>query len=158
MKQLPSSFTTVTPISKFLAMLLFITLPFVGFYLGMQYGKISTTQTIYLSNTKGLTLQSPVPSLSEEEQIKIACIGKEQSNNSDLLFVIQAKEKNFVKASVNYAHGGGGGYAFAVKEDQTWICPIQGNGIPDCATVQKYHFPAGLIKSCTKGDTVVNLQ
>lgn len=55
---LPSSLTTVTPISKFLAMVLFVTLPFVGFYLGMQYGKISSTLTIYLSNKNALTVQS----------------------------------------------------------------------------------------------------
>lgn len=62
---LPPSLTTVTPISKFLAMLLFITLPFAGFYLGMQYGKISTTSTIYLAKNKGLAIQPPIsPTLS----------------------------------------------------------------------------------------------
>lgn len=156
---LPSSFTTVTPISKFIAMLLFITLPFAGFYLGIQYGKISTTPTIYLSHPdSGLIMQKPEPTVSEDTQIKTACLGEEQSKNPDLLFSIQIKEGNFVKASVNYAHGGGGGYAFAVKEDTGWSCPIQGNGIPDCATVKKYHFPADLIKSCTQGENIINLQ
>jgi hypothetical protein len=36
-KRLPKSLTTVTPFSKALAMILFILLPFVGFYLGMNY-------------------------------------------------------------------------------------------------------------------------
>jgi hypothetical protein len=35
--KIPSSLTTVTPLSKTLAAILFITLPFAGFYLGMQY-------------------------------------------------------------------------------------------------------------------------
>ena len=39
---LPKSWTTVTPLSKFLAMALFITMPFIGFYLGIQYQKMST--------------------------------------------------------------------------------------------------------------------
>lgn len=39
---LPKSLTTVTPFSKYLAMFLFIILPFVGFYLGMRYQKSLT--------------------------------------------------------------------------------------------------------------------
>ncbi len=35
-------FTTVTTLSKTLALLLFIALPFIGLYVGMQYGKMST--------------------------------------------------------------------------------------------------------------------
>lgn len=38
-KKLSKTWTTVTPLSKFLAMALFIALPFVGFYLGVQYQK-----------------------------------------------------------------------------------------------------------------------
>jgi hypothetical protein len=156
--KLHPALTTVTPISKFLAMLLFILLPFVGFYLGMQYGKISTTQTIYLTNNnQGLSFSTPTPSITDDEQIKIACMGTE-ATNPDLVFSVQERQNTFVKASVNYAHGGGGGYAFAVKQNNTWVCPIQGNGIPDCAMVKKYHFPSSLIKSCTQGDQVINLQ
>ncbi len=42
---LPKSLTTVTTFSKTLAMILFILLPFVGFYLGIQYQKMTTPQT-----------------------------------------------------------------------------------------------------------------
>lgn len=35
---LPTSLTTVTPLSKYLAMALFVVLPFVGFWVGMGYG------------------------------------------------------------------------------------------------------------------------
>lgn len=41
---LPKSVTTVTPLSKYLAMALFILFPFVGFYLGIQYQKLATPQ------------------------------------------------------------------------------------------------------------------
>lgn len=34
---LPASLTTVTPFSKYLAMFLFILLPFIGFYMGMKF-------------------------------------------------------------------------------------------------------------------------
>jgi len=37
--KLPPSLTTVTPLSKFLALSLFILFPLVGFYAGMEYQK-----------------------------------------------------------------------------------------------------------------------
>lgn len=44
MNKLPPELTTVTPISKALALMLFVALPFVGFIIGWQYG-VSTTPT-----------------------------------------------------------------------------------------------------------------
>ena len=41
-RKLPKSWTTVTLFSKYLTMILFIVLPFVGFYLGMQYQDLVT--------------------------------------------------------------------------------------------------------------------
>ncbi len=40
--KLPNFLTTVTPTSKLLALILFILLPFVGFYMGMKYQKLLT--------------------------------------------------------------------------------------------------------------------
>lgn len=40
--KLAKSLTTVTPFSKFLAMLIFIIFPFIGFYLGILYQKYSS--------------------------------------------------------------------------------------------------------------------
>lgn len=37
--KLSKKYTTVTPLSKTIALILFISLPFIGFYLGMQYQK-----------------------------------------------------------------------------------------------------------------------
>lgn len=37
MKKLPKSLTRVTTVSKIIALILFITLPFIGFWLGMIY-------------------------------------------------------------------------------------------------------------------------
>ena len=57
---------TVTTFSKVLAMILFIFLPFVGFYLGMQYQKAISPQN---SNTSVQEIQiipkpSPTPNIS----------------------------------------------------------------------------------------------
>lgn len=43
MLKLPKELKTVTPLSKYLAMVLFIILPFWGFYLGIQYQKLNYT-------------------------------------------------------------------------------------------------------------------
>ena len=51
-KRLPKSLTTVTPLSKTIAFILFILMPFIGFYLGMHYQKtldsLSTFSTTYI--------------------------------------------------------------------------------------------------------------
>lgn len=69
---LPKSFTTVTPFSKLLALFLFITLPFLTFYLGLAFNPYQTApqqqspliqiQTVTPSKTP-LGSPSPSPSL-----------------------------------------------------------------------------------------------
>jgi hypothetical protein len=64
--KLPQSFTTVTKLSKAITILLFIFLPFIGFYLGYQY-RIATTPTeVIIRNTitpiVTKTTISPTPS------------------------------------------------------------------------------------------------
>lgn len=58
---LPKSLTTVTPLSKTLAMILFIALPFLGFLLGMQYQEVIDFQNQQV--TAPVTLKPhPAPS------------------------------------------------------------------------------------------------
>ncbi|MFA6518806.1 MAG: hypothetical protein WCV93_04140 [Candidatus Shapirobacteria bacterium] len=52
--KLPSFFTTVTPLSKYLAMLLFVSLPFIGFILGVNYQKTTAIPP-------SITLPIPTP-------------------------------------------------------------------------------------------------
>ncbi len=54
----PKYLTTVTPLSKYLAMFLFITMPFVGFYLGVQYQKSITVKPIQLTSSAIKPFQS----------------------------------------------------------------------------------------------------
>jgi len=49
--KLSKSFTKVTPFSKYLAMILFILFPFVGFYLGVQYEKIIVPKPSFPQNS-----------------------------------------------------------------------------------------------------------
>src|SRR5205823_342291 len=54
------TFTTVTPLSKALAMILFILFPFAGFYLGMKFQQKMSPQGIYYVSKQ--TTNSPNPS------------------------------------------------------------------------------------------------
>ncbi|MBP9816051.1 hypothetical protein KBD09_02330 [Candidatus Woesebacteria bacterium] len=64
--KLPTSLTTVTPLSKLIALILFVSLPFLGFYLGVQYGKLQ------------------IKAVENEPQTKIVRITKEE-DQKDLL-------------------------------------------------------------------------
>ena len=55
--KLPKSLTTVTTFSKTIAMLLFIILPFLGFYLGFQYSNILNQA----NQIEKINIQKPTP-------------------------------------------------------------------------------------------------
>lgn len=75
MDKLPPELTTVTPTSRYLAFALIIILPFIGFYLGWQYGMETAP-----SPTNGVTTttQPPVPQNQEPEAPSIP-----NSNDTD---------------------------------------------------------------------------
>ncbi len=56
-RKLPKSLTTVTTLSKTIAMILFITLPFLGFYLGFQYSYVLNQA----NQIQEINMQKPVP-------------------------------------------------------------------------------------------------
>ncbi len=66
-KAFPKYFATVTPLSKFLAAIIFIILPFFGFYLGIKYGVLissgkSAAKPVFINKIVVATL-TPRPSL-----------------------------------------------------------------------------------------------
>lgn len=48
--QLPKSFTTVTTLSKILAIILFASLPFAGFYFGIKYKSLMSEETVVVES------------------------------------------------------------------------------------------------------------
>lgn len=83
--KLPRSFSTVTPLSKALAAILFISFPFVGFYLGIEYQKKITTQSNLLSPFKApaispspIILPSNQPNITPSEVKRQFCGGPEK--------------------------------------------------------------------------------
>ena len=61
---LPKSFTTVTPLSKVIAMILFVSLPFVGYYLGMKYEQSISVNNIVQIRNNNFPTPIPSPALS----------------------------------------------------------------------------------------------
>lgn len=56
--KLSKKLTTVTPLSKFLAMTIFILFPFLGFFLGMKYQKILCEQKLILQSNQNTKTES----------------------------------------------------------------------------------------------------
>ena len=52
-----NAFNTVTPISKLIAFIMFVTFPFIGFYLGIQYQKILDRP--YMNNIEAKNPKNP---------------------------------------------------------------------------------------------------
>jgi len=77
--QLPKSFTTVTPFSKLLALALFLLLPVLGFYLGMEYQR---TVSIQQDMSSDIHKKVYVPNLLTSPTIKLI-----NSNKSPTLVV-----------------------------------------------------------------------
>ena len=59
----PNPFTTVTPLSKALALILFIALPFLGYYLGMKYQAVLPNNQ-QLANGAVPTTPNPQPNIA----------------------------------------------------------------------------------------------
>lgn len=65
--QLPKELTTVTPFSKYLAMVLFVLFPFIGFYLGMNYQQAISSNSLFSH-----TVVIPSPTISSNLYIEKA--------------------------------------------------------------------------------------
>lgn len=76
--KLAKSLTTVTPFSKFLAMLIFIIFPFIGFYLGISYQKSLST---VLNNTP---LPNPSATTSAAGLYNVSIFIKERTSDVTL--------------------------------------------------------------------------
>jgi len=58
---LPKSLTTVTSLSKTLALLLFIALPIIGFYLGIHYQKALNDEALFMPTPTSPIQTNPSP-------------------------------------------------------------------------------------------------
>lgn len=72
--QLPKEITTVTLLSKTLAFVMFLTLPFIGFGLGMRYQQMTTLSQIRKNEEQTNTIKrvpTPTPTIEDISQWKL---------------------------------------------------------------------------------------
>ena len=89
-KKLSKTWTTVTPLSKFLAMALFILLPFIGFYLGVQYQKNVTPDypsTLYMPAPKTVINPAPMQGITDPTKHEQTLCTQEAKQCSDGSYV-----------------------------------------------------------------------
>ncbi len=128
MDKLPKSLTTVTPLSKAVAMVLFIALPFIGFYLGMQYQKsiepyLGTQQLL----NERLDNKDNIVNLAQEE----TTFSDPRVDNVQFIY-----DPNYWKISLTQAEDVSknvGGVGILVSE-------LNGNGVIDI----NYNLPFGV--------------
>lgn len=85
--KLSKKLTTVTPFSKYLAMVLFIILPFVGFYLGIKYQEINYTISI------GSQYQNQITKNQAEDIVKDLPEVKKMLDNAKNERIVTADER-----------------------------------------------------------------
>jgi hypothetical protein len=95
--KLPASLTTVTPFSKTLALLLFILLPFVGFWLGFNCRQSSsvfpdtlTTKSLPTSSLPSLT---SAPQVTQADNLPVTSVPQNWATTVENLYVSGLSEK-----------------------------------------------------------------
>lgn len=101
--KLPKELTTVTPLSKYLAMILFISLPFIGFYIGIRY-----EESIVSVNDVNSQEVSVVPTPTEYSPSPIVSsipVTQRDINKLDKGNLYLALNNNFIKNPNNDGRG-----------------------------------------------------
>jgi hypothetical protein len=133
----PNPFTTVTTLSKLLALIIFIILPFAGFYLGTKYQKSVTVipNTVPASPSKENTenhqvaVKNRLLLTKKIEGGQIAAYRLTDTYSSDAFAVIlevgQYHPAIFATSSVAYSEDG----LFEIINDELWVVNGQTNKI-----------------------------
>lgn len=96
MKKLPKSLTTITRFSKTVALILFIALPFIGFYLGIKYQKAITPTEISDPTANWQTYSDSSLSFKYPSQVSLGKLGGFNvfyiENNKNQMVVLSSSE------------------------------------------------------------------
>lgn len=113
---IPKEFTTITKVSKLLALMLFIMLPFIGFYLGVKYEAIKYTAY----KTPGYDLQKTITTKGEFTINK----GAKDSNDPNSFKYELIKIGNSGETKVIYSVVNWFGFGYEVSDDKIYIAII----------------------------------
>jgi hypothetical protein len=146
---------TVTTFSKLLAMILFITLPFAGFYLGMKYQEKTNIVTPYVLQTQKIVTPTTTPdsftNLQAPPDISIIVDDISRTHHLELTSVsvsgvygnfatgsaVQVSNGEKIKFYASYFEGNGG--------SPYWNTIWQGIGLPKCLDLMTTKPPKELI-------------
>ncbi len=150
--KLPKSWTTVTTLSKIIALAMFVGLPFIGFYFGYQYGIKSAT--ISNSNVKPTVVEeTPIQQKVEKapETVKDAVskilINKYNLEKDKVSVQVNKQVGDFATGSVGFGEEMGGGGWLARKVGGKWEVVWDANGSVDCQKLRtEYKFPDEILK------------
>ena len=127
-------------------MLVFIALPFAGFYLGVEYTASMTPSINIVPMQK--TIGSNVESTVLKNTIKKLLVTKHGAVANGLSVTVSNIEGVFAKGAASEQPGGGGLW-FAAKVKGQWKLVADGNGIILCKDLRSYpNFPTSMIPSC----------
>lgn len=105
--KLPSSLTTVTPFSKFLALFLFILFPLTGFYFGMSYEKNLQKEE---KNLQLLSKQKTTPIIKQDETVNWKIyVNKKQDYEFKYpanIKLLEDKNKTILNHAISYKNYG----------------------------------------------------
>ncbi|HSW97494.1 MAG TPA: hypothetical protein VLF89_06745 [Candidatus Saccharimonadales bacterium] len=140
-------FTTVTPFSKALAMILFILFPIIGFYAGIQYQKIYSLPQSFIQSVSKITVtpsitpeQSPLDMKACEKDTDCVVAQSEQvttTNITTLCCGIYTCTSSDTRMAVNSTW---------LNQRKTNIC---GHGIRHCPMI-RYYCPTPIQSTQTK--------
>src|SRR3990172_6218207 len=86
--KLPKFLTTITPFSKSLALIIFITFPIIGFYLGLN------TNSKQLIDTLSSSVNSPTPVPTEDEEVKYWVLARTENNQEKIITEFDTQSKD----------------------------------------------------------------
>ena len=131
--KLPNFLTTVTTLSKIIALVLFILLPFIGFYLGTKYKNISNPLPLELntSNIKSLKGYSSHTLDGTNLTFSIPETYKETTDNKTSGMQAHVKPSlNFLKSAIIPAFNSSKEFLYATVEERLSVYIIKTNVSP----------------------------
>jgi len=128
-----------------------------GYFLGQKnainsspkndFTEVTPTVTSIPENSE-LVESTPTPTIDEGELIKAALFKKNNwSKTDDITVKVSTNDGKY--ASGTATSQGGGGYFYAVKDNDIWIIVADGNGVIECSSLTDYpDYPKTLISEC----------
>lgn len=151
---LPRWATTITPFSKLVAFILFITLPLLTFYLGLSYQRggaqapapvvsyVPSHNTVISPTNVPTSLPELTPSTSSSIKIESVVTDYALKHGYKKPIITTDFIKNTqARGNIGDEGAAGGAKWFAAVINNQWTVVWIGNGLPPCSEVSNYNLP-----------------